>query len=120
MKNNILLIVLLLVSFSFYAQTKNSVKVKGKVLEFSNNQPIEFTTIVSIDKNTKKPITASTSQENGEFSFNISNENVYFEISFMGFKTETISTFTKVDNEIDLGNIDLFKRSYYLRSINNE
>ncbi|MGH1388122.1 TonB-dependent receptor domain-containing protein [Kordia sp.] len=61
----------------------------GKIID-TQNQPISFANIVVKDKADDSLITGVISDENGEFSINTKTENVYLEISFIGFTTKKI------------------------------
>lgn len=61
----------------------------GKIID-KQNLPISFANIVVKDKADDSLITGVISDENGEFSINTKKENVYLEISFVGFNTKKI------------------------------
>ncbi|WP_435263800.1 TonB-dependent receptor domain-containing protein [Tenacibaculum sp. nBUS_03] len=61
----------------------------GKIID-KQNQPISFANIVAKDKADNSLITGVISSENGDFSIKTKKENVYLEISFVGFVTKKI------------------------------
>jgi len=61
----------------------------GKIID-KQNLPISFANIVAKDKVDHSLIKGVTSDENGEFSINLNKENMYLEISFVGFITKKI------------------------------
>ncbi|WP_299681231.1 outer membrane beta-barrel family protein [uncultured Tenacibaculum sp.] len=61
----------------------------GKVID-KQNQPISFANIVAKNKIDNSIITGVISDENGEFSIKTKKENIFLEISFVGFTTKKI------------------------------
>ena len=61
----------------------------GKIID-KQNLPISFANIVAKDKADNSLITGVISDENGDFSIDLNNENFYLEISFVGFATKKI------------------------------
>ena len=107
---------LLFVSFSMNAQ-QESVEITGKVLESSNNQPIEYATILALDNVTKKPITGTISSPKGTFSLNVKSTNFYIEVSFMGYITKRFDNNKIVGKKINLGTIILFEDQHALDEV---
>ncbi len=89
------------------AQSKASVNITGRVLEKNGNLPIEFATVLIADKTTKKPISGTTSLENGTFSLTTNKDNFYIEISFIGFRKKVFNTYQISNGKVDLGDIHL-------------
>lgn len=83
MKTITTLLITLICSISF------GQNLTGKIID-TQNQPISFANIVVKDKADDSLITGVISDENGEFSINTKTENVYLEISFIGFTTKKI------------------------------
>ena len=61
----------------------------GKVID-KQNQPISFANIVAKNKTNNSIITGVISDENGEFSIKTKKENIFLEISFVGFTTKKL------------------------------
>ncbi|RBW63150.1 TonB-dependent receptor [Tenacibaculum sp. E3R01] len=61
----------------------------GKIVD-KQNLPISFANIILKNKADNSLITGVISNENGKFSINSKKENVYLEISFVGFITKKI------------------------------
>lgn len=78
MKNAVLLILLVFLSFSVYAQTSD---IEGTILD-KNNMPIPGVSV--IEKNTNN---GTTTDFDGNFSISISNRPVTLVFSYVGFKT---------------------------------
>ncbi|WP_420570688.1 TonB-dependent receptor domain-containing protein [Kordia sp.] len=83
MKTITTLLIILICSISF------GQNFTGKIID-QQNLPISFANIVVKDKADNSLITGVISDENGEFSISTKKENVYLEISFVGFNTKKI------------------------------
>lgn len=92
---------------SYIVSQEKKIEVTGVLIEEANSQTIPFVSVVVFDKETKKMISGTTSDDNGRFSITTSSISFYLEISFMGFKTKTIDKFTFSNGKADLGNIFL-------------
>lgn len=115
-KNTFYILFFLLTSSYSIAQ-KSNINVVGFLLEAETSQPIPFATVVLTNKNTKKIITGTTSDDLGKFSISTSNPNFYVAISFMGFQTKTITEFSIIKGKVDLGKIILVADSQALDEI---
>tara|TARA_R110002096_G_scaffold118427_5_gene256437 strand:+ start:5931 stop:8306 length:2376 start_codon:yes stop_codon:yes gene_type:complete len=91
---------------SSYTQNK-SIEITGEIFEATNNLPIEYATISVINKSSNTPFTGTVSNIEGYFTVNTNIENFYIEISYIGYITKTIKTFTISKNKVDLGNVIL-------------
>ena len=110
MRTSIQLIFSLLIfslSANITSAQKSSIIITGKVVESRGQQAIEFATIMVADKITKKTLTGTTTDLDGNFSIQVSTPDVYLEVSFIGFNTKTIEDLTVVDGQINLGTIVL-------------
>ena len=87
------------------------IEVVGKVLEINSQQPVEFATVMIGDPETKKPITGTTTGEDGTFSIRAKTRKFYVEISFIGFEKKTITDISIVRGRADLGTILLSENS---------
>ncbi len=97
---------LFMVSLSLNAQ-KPGVRIIGQVVEASSNNPIEYATIVAIEKETKEIISGTSSIEEGRFRMRSSTRNVDLEISFIGFETVRITDLSFTEGKADVGIIKL-------------
>lgn len=96
---------------------EQSVKVIGSLIEEDTKQPVPYATVAIYNSETKVIISGSTTDDLGKFNIPITNTNVYFEISFMGYKTKTITAFTITNGVIDLGTIQLASDSQALDEV---
>lgn len=85
----------------------DSFQIKGSLIENETEQAIPYATVAIYDANTKALITGTTTNDFGAFDVFVSTSSIYIEISFMGYQTKTIKTFTVNDHVIDLGKIAL-------------
>lgn len=79
----------------------------GSVIDEASNQPIPYATIVVYRKESEKMITGTTTDIDGRFTMNVPGPQVYFEMSFMGYTTKTITEFQVNLGKIDLGQVAL-------------
>lgn len=76
--------ILLLASFTMFAQST----ISGKVLD-EKNQPLSFANVVLYETESNKAIKATTVADDGTYQFkNVSNGNYLIEVSLFGYKTE--------------------------------
>jgi outer membrane receptor protein involved in Fe transport len=79
----------------------------GQVLEASSKQPIDFATVTLRNKSTNNIVAGVTTEDGGLFRLSSTSNDVYIEISFLGFETKRIDEFTFLKNKADLGIIYL-------------
>lgn len=117
MIKNSLFIFLILVSSNFMFSQGFEIKVIGTLIEAESKQSVPYATVVLYDNTTKTIIKGVTSDDNGAFNISTSRTDFYIEISFMGYKTKTITNFTVANNRIDLGTIFLESDSQALDEV---
>ncbi|WP_462318209.1 TonB-dependent receptor [Marinilabilia sp.] len=102
---------LLVCSFGGFSQSappEIKGKIIGKVIDQSENTPMEFATI-SIYSTDSTLVDGGITDANGEFSFSLKPGNYYAEVQFVAYQKETISNIS-VENRkstIDIGTISL-------------
>ncbi len=96
---------------------KTGIVVTGTVVEKNSDQPIEFATVVLKNKKTQQPITGGTTSENGTFELQANAPDFWVEITFVGFETLKLETFTVNDNTVALGKITLSENSHMLGDV---
>ncbi len=83
MKRNIFLLL-----FVFQAAIALSqIQLKGKIVEESSNQPLEFATVIIMKLNSEEIVTGATTDAKGEFSLNIKPNSYDLKIEFIGFQS---------------------------------
>ena len=70
-------------SFSTLVAQPGTLSLTGKIVEEQARQPIEFATILALDKETKKALAGTTTDERGLFSLKVKKPSFYLEISFI-------------------------------------
>ncbi len=84
-----------------------AIQVMGKVVESTNQQPIEFATVILADKGSNQPISGTTTEEDGTFQLEASHTNFYIEIRFLGFNPIKIDQFNIENGIVQLETIQL-------------
>lgn len=105
MKRIFLVANLFLLLFTTCIVNAQSKTITGKIVEATSQQPIEFATVLIADKATQKPITGTTTSEDGSFEFSTVESNFIIEVSFIGFQKKTFNTYQVKKGNIDLGTI---------------
>ena len=101
---------------SLYSQSP-TIEIIGTVIEENTQQPIEFATVLIADITTKKPLSGTTTLENGSFSIETDANNFYIEIRFIGFTTRTFENSVAVNGIIDLATVSLSENSQLLDEV---
>ena len=101
---------------SLYSQSP-TIEIIGTVIEENTQQPIEFATVLIADITTKKPLSGTTTLENGSFSIETDANNFYIEIRFIGFTTRTFENSIAVNGIIDLATVSLSENSQLLDEV---
>ncbi|WP_304143229.1 outer membrane beta-barrel family protein [Mesoflavibacter zeaxanthinifaciens] len=114
-------IVMLLVTFSIYAQDKTLPKigtVTGKVLDVNLQQPLPYVNVVIKDVN-QNIITGGITNEDGSFNVNqIPLGKNIVSIEFLGYKTESKTIeITNSNKNINLGTINLSESAESLEEV---
>jgi len=90
--------------------------ITGKVSD-PNGTPIEFATVLLGNPADQKPITGTTTLDDGSFDLETEAPDFYIEFSFMGFTTKTVKNPEIVDGTIDLGTVTLKEDSRQLDEV---
>ena len=78
----------LVVLFAFLFTTSSAQKITGKIIENQQQSPLAFAEVI-IKPITSGELTGTVSDENGNFSINISPGEYILEISYVGNKLYT-------------------------------
>lgn len=106
---------LLLINSLGYSQ--ETTQVKGTVIEGNGGLPVAFATVLAADKDSRQPLTGTTTLEDGSFELSVSSTNYYLEVSFIGFQTKTFEDITQQNGIIDLGIIMLMEDAQQLEEV---
>ncbi len=105
---NHILINFILITLSHFAfAQKTAISITGILIEEATNSPIPYATVTLYNKTSKQIITGVITDDNGKFSTRTSERNFYVQISFMGYKTKTITNFSVINDKVNLGTIQL-------------
>src|SRR5690606_30396382 len=102
---------------SGFAQSTPPITIKGKVIEQSGSHPIPYATILVANNETKKPITGTTTDDDGNFTLETNAVNFYIEISFIGFKTKTFEQPSVKNGIIEMGTVVLSEDAQQLSEV---
>lgn len=104
MKNYFVAILLFLISIN--AVWAQSIEVKGKIVEQTNQKPIEAVTVYLSRQNDSTLINYSITDKNGHFSFKVDKQQLptLLRASFVGFAPYS-KTFSSLTASVDLGDI---------------
>ena len=91
--------------------------ITGKVVEENGELPIGFATVLVADSETEKPITGTTTLEDGTFTLETDAEKFYIEVSFLGFQTKAFAQPPAKNKTIDLGTIILTEDAEQLEEV---
>ncbi|WP_313805688.1 TonB-dependent receptor domain-containing protein [Flavobacterium sp.] len=106
----ILVAFMLVSSVLTFAQGSPKVKVTGKVIEKSTNQPLEYASIYA--QNTANPsvVNGAMTDGKGEFSFEVPSGTYYLKVEFLGFKTVEFKD-KSITADTNLGTISVSEES---------
>ncbi|MGX7666635.1 TonB-dependent receptor domain-containing protein [Flavobacterium pedocola] len=110
---------LLLSTFFSFAQQRpqgTKVKISGKVIEKSTNQPLEYANIYAQNTQNPKIVSGGMSDSKGEFSFEVPAGVYYIKIEFLGFKTVEIKD-KAINTDTNLGTISVTEDSKQLDEV---
>lgn len=96
---------------------KETITIKGIVVEEFGGQPIAFATVLISDNETRKPITGTTTLDDGSFILEINTSNFYIEVSFLGYQTKTFGLPPTQNKTLDLGTISLSEDAKQLEEV---
>ena len=93
------------------------VEIKGRVLDESNRQPIEFATVMIQDKQTKAAVTGATTDADGVFQVQSNSTDIAVKVSFIGYSAQEFDDLNIVGGQIDLGLILLSEEGQTLDEV---
>lgn len=117
--HSVLTFLLLVTTFFSFAQQKPQtakVKVTGKVIEKSTNQPLEYASIYA--QNSKNPaiVSGGMTDAKGEFTFDVPAGVYYIKVEFLGFKTVEFKD-KAIDKDTNLGVVNVVQDSKQLDEV---
>ncbi|MEM1216323.1 MAG: carboxypeptidase-like regulatory domain-containing protein [Bacteroidota bacterium] len=91
--------------------------VTGRVVDKGSGQPIEFATVLIADATTGSGLGGTTTDPNGTFRLEAKTENVYLDISFIGYQTRRVSELNFSNKEATLGLLELSAEGQTLEEV---
>ena len=94
--------------------------VKGKVIDATTSQPIDYANITLYNPKDSSVVTGGISNETGNFSISIARPGrFYAKVSYIGYKTHLIRSVivTPVKSTIDLGTISITPKAVDLNTV---
>ena len=116
MKNCLLLIFALSLSFTAFTQTE-TILITGKIVAGSDRQAVEFATVVLADRASGSPITGTTTDVDGVFQLETNTKDFFIQISFIGYNPQKIEEFEIKNGKVDLSTILLKEDSQTLDEV---
>lgn len=94
-----------------------AIEISGKVMDKDAKKPVEFATVIAIHPLTKATISGTSTNENGEFSFESNVKDFNVVVSFVGYLSETFVQPKTSNNKVLLNNIALVSDSKILEEV---
>ena len=89
----LVIIIMFLITSICNSQNKAEIIIQGNVVDQISLKPIEFGTVVLINKITKETIKGTVTNENGDFKLTTNEQDFTIQISFIGYLTVTLNEF---------------------------
>lgn len=119
-KNQLIMLVLLFTSIFGFAQEPGAqrlkVKVTGKVVEKTTNQPLEYATITLVNTKNPKALAGGITNNKGEFSVDATPGVYDIKIEFISFKVIEIKQ-KKITENTNLGQLALSEDANQLNEV---
>ena len=103
-------------SLTAYSQNE-SILISGKVVAGTEQQAVEFATVMVADLTSGSPIAGTTTDEQGRFELKTEAKAFFVQISFIGYNPQKIEEFELRDGRIDLATIYLREDSQTLDEV---
>lgn len=115
--NQLLLVICLLGSTTYALAQNKDIKVSGTLVEEQSDMPVPYATVVLYKTDSRDIIMGVTTDGEGDFELTSPTPNFFIEISFMGFKTKTITDFSVENGRVNLGEVELSEDSQALDEV---
>ena len=97
---------------------QNSFEITGSVIDLATKQPIPFATILVGEKGTLQPLTGvTTTMDDGSFTVLSPSDDIYVEISFIGYEPVRLENIAIKGKLMDIGTIALSEQSEMLNEV---
>lgn len=94
-----------------------SYTIQGNVVEGSSNAPLGFVTVMVYDVSDSSRLAGTTTSEDGTFSVQVAQQDVYLKVSFMGYTNQLISVLEWSNKNADIGKIILLQNNQALDGV---
>jgi outer membrane receptor protein involved in Fe transport len=91
--------------------------IQGEVAEGSSGAPLGFVTVMAYKSADSTRLSGTTSLEDGTFSVNSKQQNVYLELSFMGYASQKVSVTTWENAIAQVGKVVLLPNNLALDGV---
>ncbi|WP_349351613.1 TonB-dependent receptor [Flagellimonas sp. MMG031] len=92
----------------FFSITSSFAQITGKVVDASNQSPLEYATVAFFDQETQQLVKGVITDGEGNFTIEGTKKGMYYlEVSFIGYRTSTISDIEVTNRNLDLDTIPL-------------
>ena len=92
------IILFLIALFSCISLTAQ-ITIKGKVIEKTTNQPLEFATVILTNATTNKIIAGESTDQNGKFTIKVAKGTYNVKVEFIGFKNKITQNVSLTENQ---------------------
>ena len=96
---------------------QNSLEITGSVIDLATKQPIPFATNLVGEKATLQPLTGVTTMDDGSFTVLSPSDDIYVEISFIGYEPVRLENIATKGKLMDIGTIALSEQSEMLNEV---
>lgn len=86
-----------------YAQT--SIKITGRVLEETSGQPLPYASVVAKRIGTNDVLSGTIADDSGAFELTTKTSRFFLEVTFIGFETLVLDSFTFTKGRLELGKV---------------
>jgi ferric enterobactin receptor len=107
----------LVLPFSLFSQ--NEATVKGKVLEFTSKNPLEYATVIIYAQKDSSIISGETTNAQGVYNITIPHGDYFGKIEFIAYYPQVIEPFTLTskNNILDIGMTELMINTTSLKEV---
>lgn len=100
-------LIILLSFFTALMAQAQSVQLTGRVVNSLSQEPVEYATIVALDKTSEEPLKGTTTNAAGQFTLTVNTTDFIMEVRLLSYATMRFEEFEVIDGKTDLGTIAL-------------
>ena len=91
--------------------------IHGRVIDGASGEPIDFVTVAVLKVGTASLVGGATTEGGGYFTIDINSEDIYVEVSYIGYSTETIDRINFEECIANVGDIILSSDAKLLEEV---